>query len=455
MHLRNHTHICTGCERSFPSYKQLRKHWDGDCPLSQTIPPAPKSPEPSLIESPLSETPLAYDWSAHRPNIDPALNLWLNEDELDDCINHNGVEYDENENDNQEDDGGYDTKTFDIPTSVDALEQIMNAKRDELLMTLLDVVEKLSVKVFGDDQKVHAQSVGPSHDATSHNSVTSQDTFHYKNTTNEWITVPGMPKKSSNSTAHKQIEISNKFEALRTKPEAVNQEQPPYVYQVQSKPITRTQKPDVVKRPQVVINNRPESVKVVPGHSSFSDTVKEGHKVALFSDSICNRMNKYELKKKLKCNINKKSFPGATTIDMYEHYMMPTLKRDTPDTAIIHIGVNDILAKGTTDGGLTANAIQEIAKDVIKCGEVCQSAGVNNICISSILPFKGRRAELTINNINHQLAKLCLEKSYDFILNDNIIFDNDNILFYGDGLHLNEAGRNILMENFSSYLRMD
>ena len=134
---------------------------------------------------------------------------------------------------------------------------------------------------------------------------------------------------------------------------------------------------------------------------------------------------------------------------------MPTLKRDTPDTAIIHIGVNDILAKGTTDGGLTANAIQEIAKDVIRCGEVCQSAGVNNICISSILPFKGRRAELTINNINHQLAKLCLEKSFDFILNDNIIFDNDNILFYGDGLHLNEAGRNILMENFSSYLRKD
>lgn len=214
------------------------------------------------------------------------------------------------------------------------------------------------------------------------------------------------------------------------------------------------------QRPQVVINRQPDSDnaawrKTVPGNSSFAGAVKNGQKVALFSDSICNRMNKHELRKKLQCNIDKKSFPGATTNDMYEHYMMPTLKRNTPDTAIIHIGVNDILAKGTPDGGLTANSIEQIAKDVIRCGEVCQSAGVNTICISSILTFRGRRAQSTINHINNQLAKLCTDKSFDFLLNDNISMDRNNTLYYGDGLHLNDVGRDVLMENFRSYLRKD
>ena len=101
--------------------------------------------------------------------------------------------------------------------------------------------------------------------------------------------------------------------------------------------------------------------------------------MALFSDSICNSMSKYELTKKLNCNITKKSFPGATTDDMYAHYMWPTLNKNTPDTAISHIGANDILAKGKPDGGLTSTSIERIAKDVIRCGEACESAGVNTI----------------------------------------------------------------------------
>ena len=214
------------------------------------------------------------------------------------------------------------------------------------------------------------------------------------------------------------------------------------------------------RRPQVVINNKPESDnpewrKTAPGNSSFSDTVKEGHKVALFSDSICNRMSKHDLKKKLNCNIAKKSFPGATTDDMFKYYMWPTLEKNTPDTAIIHIGVNDILGKGTPDGGLTENSIEQIAQDIMRCGEVCERAGVNTICISSVLSFKGRRAQLSVDHINAQLAKLCRDKSYDFILNDNIRYDYENTLYYGDGLHLSELGRDTLIENFRAYLYGD
>ena len=79
--------------------------------------------------------------------------MGLNDDELDGYENYSEVNCTEDNNKNQEDYIDYDIATSDTHIPVNALEQIMNAKRDELLMTLLDVVEKLSVKVFG-DQKV-------------------------------------------------------------------------------------------------------------------------------------------------------------------------------------------------------------------------------------------------------------------------------------------------------------
>jgi lysophospholipase L1-like esterase len=210
------------------------------------------------------------------------------------------------------------------------------------------------------------------------------------------------------------------------------------------------------RRPQIVINNTDDITrKTIPGNNSFSGAVKDGKSVALFSDSICNRMGKKQLSTKLNCKVNKKTFPGATTDDLFEHHMLPTLKKNTPDNVIIHIGVNDILAKGTPDGGLTSSMASEVAKDIIKCGEVCRAQGVNKICISSILPFKGRRAQLTVNQINNNLARLCKEMCFDFILNDNIIYDNsrgENILFYSDGLHLNDRDRDVLIDNFSNYI---
>ena len=57
-----------------------------------------------------------------------------------------------------------------------------------------------------------------------------------------------------------------------------------------------------------------------------------------------------------------------------------------------------------------------------------------------------------IDHVNFQLAKLCSNKHYDFILNDNIKYDRDSKLYYGDGLHLSDLGRLSLIENFRDYL---
>ena len=183
--------------------------------------------------------------------------------------------------------------------------------------------------------------------------------------------------------------------------------------------------------------------------------VKNGKQVGLFSDSICNRMSKFDLNELITNHtVIKKAFPGATSNDLSSHYMIPTLENNTPDTAIIHVGINDLLAQ-SVDGGLSSNSIDEIANNIIKCGQVCKSFGVNDICISSVLPKRGYKAQLSVKHINDRLLSLCERNSFDFLLNDNIIFDatkEANTLFYNDGLHLNSAGRKVLIENFKCYL---
>jgi len=192
----------------------------------------------------------------------------------------------------------------------------------------------------------------------------------------------------------------------------------------------------------------------VPGNNSYSNALRKGKKVALFSDSICNRMSKHELRKTLQCDINKKSFPGATSVDIHESYMLPTLKRNTPDLAFIHIGVNDILHASDADN-LTSENIEQISRDIIKCGEVCKQYGVNKVCFSSIIHTKHLRGEKAINLINNQVARLCARNSFDFILNSNVPYDEadkSHSVYYSDGLHLNDHGRDILMSNYKLYL---
>ena len=505
--MRKHPFTCTRCLRTFEKFKHMRKHWDGKCTACST----PLSSPPSS-PAPPQECP------TQRQQIDPTLNLWLNNDD-DMWLKDPDEPYSRLEDTIVvDDDDDNDSVLSDSVSIPEITSPTMNELRDKLLYTLLDVVEKISDRVLGKQIAMPPQ-VGSD---TVHCKLPMSTRSPTLQTSNNWTKIPGKPKVGTNKPVHNPIETSNMYEILHSLPTSseipantldttisqfprrhqtlpvhrtsvlqaqaaapahkvqpaelsaalatalaaapVHQPKPPVTgHRAQPTVQAGMRAPPVVRsehRPQVVINNKPEAHgaawhKTVPGNSSFASAVKNGQKVALFSDSICNRMNKNELRKKLQCNINKKAFPGATTEDMYEHYMMPTLKRNTPDTAIIHIGVNDILSKGTPDGGMTANSIEQIAKDVIRCGEVCQSAGVNNICISSILSFRGRRAQSTINHINHQLAKLCSDNSYDFILNDNITYDSNNTLYYGDGLHLNDDGRDILMDNFRIYLNKD
>ena len=428
--------VCTGCCATFSRFKQLRAHWEHSGCGGEN-----DKEENSLGVTTRSKTRwndiVGNDSDSDSESSGSSINIESDDDEDDEVPSLPQP-------------GGKRIDPMCNPWLNDCLELAKNEHekndpRDKLLCTLVDIVEQLAERVQKLTQvTLKESSVAP------------------------WVTVPtrnkavknrNIPTERHPSTAETVQGIrcdsisAELCTALGKAPSAAPSSTPsvaPSAVPPSNQRSTASQSSNR-KRPQVVINNHPESDRLtVPGNRSFAGAVKDGKNVALFSDSICNRMSKNELKRKLECTVNKKSFPGATTTDLYEHYMQPTLKRNTPDTAIIHIGANDILTKGTSDGGLTAASIEKIASDIIKCGDTCRQAGVNQVCISSILPFKGRRAISTINHINSQLAALCIDRSYDFLLNDNITMDSN--LFYTDGLHLNDAGRDILIDNFRGYI---
>ena len=103
------------------------------------------------------------------------------------------------------------------------------------------------------------------------------------------------------------------------------------------------------RRPSPVINQYPENqiiftkTKPRPGPTSYSGTVKSIKKIAVLCDSIPKPLNLYHTKKKLRHNeIYKNCFPGVNANHL-NHYIIPTLSEDKPDTVIIHVGVNDIM----------------------------------------------------------------------------------------------------------------
>ena len=209
---------------------------------------------------------------------------------------------------------------------------------------------------------------------------------------------------------------SNRFQCLHTEdliatqspntgpPNATNMTQMP-------KPVSPAHRQKTC-RPQAILNQHPEMdtpswLTTIPGNNTFADALKHDKKVALFSDSICNRFSAWDINRKIiNGQLTKRSFPGATSQDLSEHHIMPTLKNNTPDIAIIHVGINDVMQCPETNG-LTSHMIEEIARAVIKCGTVCRLHGVNRVCISSILPKKGYKSQLAIKHINDQISKMC------------------------------------------------
>ena len=445
---RNHPCTCTACGRSFDAFKQLRKHWDRDCSACPPTTPSPPSPPP-------------------RQQIDPASNLWLNDDLF------------PNEDRNDTNDTNNDTITISDDESHNqaggpAGESCGQAgdtcghsvgKQNELIMLLLGVVEQLSEIVLGDSRPTTTTAPITYSSPEMSTPCSPQIISSPSKSNNKWTMVSGKTRPAHKSK-QPNFKCRNPFELLESIPTEIQQHSPDtstveVPINTWATSTSALQPKQQQRRPNVVVNQYPEREngwqKTVPGSSSFADIVKHGKRAVLFSDSICNRFSEWQMNNKMSsCKIKKKSFPGATALDLAEHHVHPYFKRNNADTAIIHAGANDILQLGDEEGGLTEELMNEVCTNILMSGMVCKEYGINRVCISSVLPARSKKYQLSAIFINQKLESMCREVGFDFIRNENIIYEKPTTiyegLFYKDGLHLNDDGRELLMGNFIEYL---
>ena len=121
------------------------------------------------------------------------------------------------------------------------------------------------------------------------------------------------------------------------------------------------------------------------------------------------------------------------------HYAKPTLST-APDEIILHIGTNDLKAK-------TPEAVVDAATDL---GEsITQENKDIKVTFSEIIT-RADDESLTrkVNLYNSFLAKVCIERNWKLISNNNI--NKSHLNSYG--LHLNKNGTSIIAKNFKHFL---
>ena len=186
--------------------------------------------------------------------------------------------------------------------------------------------------------------------------------------------------------------------------------------------------------------------KVLPGSTSYSGITESGKKAYIFGVSMVSNVKAKNLNNKLRgASARIRDFAGAI-IKHLKHHTLPSLVDDTQDIAVIHGGCNDLGCKNkealSTDD--TVNVILEI-------GKLCQPHGVKGIFISSLICRKNNFQNNKVNTIDNLLRNACGSLGFNFIENSSIARNH----LAGDGIHLNYAGTEDILENiyfFNNFL---
>ena len=94
---------------------------------------------------------------------------------------------------------------------------------------------------------------------------------------------------------------------------------------------------------------------------------------------------------------------------------------------------------------LFALSTDEIINAVLEIGKLCQSHGVKDIFISSLICRKNNFQNNKVSMINKLLRRACDSLGFHFIYNSSIARNH----LAGDGIHLNYAGTEVLLENIA------
>ena len=211
----------------------------------------------------------------------------------------------------------------------------------------------------------------------------------------------------------------------------------------------QTSKYNSKRRPPVVVNTNPENqtfskVSIFPGGKSYSEALTkktEQENILIFTGSIPNRFKMHNFNKALK-NGDAKHLPfSGTTSKQLLQYLDVNLKMYTPDTVLIHAGINDVLNNKSQSN--TENLLSNIKYMVDK---YCKF-GVKSILISGLV-FTTRISLEVLEKIHEKHHTFCFSYGLTYIDNRNI----RGVHICQDNLHLLQSGKKILFNNFISYL---
>ena len=118
------------------------------------------------------------------------------------------------------------------------------------------------------------------------------------------------------------------------------------------------------------------------------------------------------------------------------HYLDANL-HSTTDTVILHIGVNDLLKDMSINNNFTT-----FMKNVEHMVQKCRRFGAKLVFLSGVVHTR-RIAWQILNDVHDRLVSLCKRLEINYIENRNI---RETHLFK-DGLHLLDAGKQILANN--------
>ena len=114
-----------------------------------------------------------------------------------------------------------------------------------------------------------------------------------------------------------------------------------------------------------------------------------------------------------------------------DHYVIPVLIDEKPQTVVMHIGSNDITKFNYHDVD-----VNDLANRILQIRLKCRYDGVESIALSSVLVRNDNNLNKLIRGVNISLKHLYKVYGFDFTCNDRIGKD----LLWRDGLHLTDEG---------------
>ena len=117
--------------------------------------------------------------------------------------------------------------------------------------------------------------------------------------------------------------------------------------------------------------------------------------IVIFSNSIANfdRNTKAKISNSIRSGrVRLRNFPGATSGKLL-HCMDPTLVEGNYDTAIVHVGINDIINDDSSTK--VENLVLNLEKIAIKL----KNYGIKNVCLSGLV-FTTRVYLPLLNQVN-------------------------------------------------------